>query len=103
MSVPAYNQHDLGDLVKVSAVFKNAETQVALDPEVVKLSVRPPSGTVTTYTYLDDATITKSSTGNYAANIDANEAGRWSYRWWSTGNGQAAEESFFEVLAAQSV
>lgn len=97
------NSHDLGDLVRVSAVFSDVETSAALDPGVVNLSVKTPAAVVTTYVYGTDPEIVKDSVGNYHADIDANEAGTWHYRWWSTGNGQAAEEQSYTVVAAEAV
>jgi hypothetical protein len=98
----AYNTWDLGDKVRVSAPFTLVSSGGAVDPDVVKLSVQPPSGTVTTYTYGVGATIVKDSAGNYHADIDANEEGTWYYRWFSTGNGQAAKEMRFVVREAQT-
>jgi len=99
----AENKHDLGDLVKVTGTFTDPDNgDAVIDPTVVKLSYRNPAGTVTTWTY-GGGEITKDSTGNYSANIDANVAGRWFYRWWSTGTGAAAEEKSFNVLAAKAV
>lgn len=83
--------YDIGDLAKVSAAFTNA-AGAAIDPTVVKLTVKKPDGTLTTYTYGVGDTIVKDSTGNYHANIDLTLAGTWRYRWFSTGTGQAAEE-----------
>ena len=98
----AQNIHDLGDLVRVEAEFRNALTGAALDPTAVFLSVREPDGTVTTYTY-GGAEITQDSTGIYHALIDVDQAGVWRYRWWSTGSGQAAEEKVFKVRQAHAV
>lgn len=99
----AHNIHDLGDLVRVSAPFTLVSSGAAVDPDAVKLSVKNPSDEVTTYVYGTDAEIVKDSTGNYHADIDADETGTWHYRWWSTGNGQAAQEKLFEVRAAEAV
>lgn len=98
-----HNTHDYGDLVRVSAEFRDAETEALIDPTAVKLSVRNPSGTVTTYTYGDDDALLRTETGKYEQDVSADEAGRWYYRWWSTGDGQAAEERSFEVRPAQAV
>jgi hypothetical protein len=92
--------HHLGDLVKLSATFLDAETGLALDPDVVKLSVKPPDpATTTTHTY-GASSIVKDAVGEYHFNQDANADGTWYYRWWSTGNGQAAEEKKFKVVDA---
>jgi len=98
----ANNIYDLGDKVRAKALFSDAVLQAVIDPDVVKLSVKNPAGNVTTYTY-GVSTIQRNATGDYYADLDANAAGTWYYRWWSTGTGQAAEENRFEVKAANAV
>jgi hypothetical protein len=99
-----YNTHARGQLVRVRGTFRDPENANAvIDPSVVKLSIKNPAGTVTTYTYGTGDTIVKDSTGKYKAEIDANAAGEWHYRWWSTGTAQAAEEGKFQVSEAEAV
>ena len=86
-----------GTLVTVQGTFKDSAGAVQ-DPTVVKLTVREPSETETTYIYLTDALVTKTSTGIYAANLDTTlKRGLWIYTWWSTGTGQAdsGEQEFY--------
>lgn len=93
-----FNIHDLGDLVRVTAAFTDPDDDdSAFDPDSVRLSVREPDGTVTTYVYGVDALIEKDSVGNYYADIDAEAPGVWYYHWHSTGDGQAASEKRFQV------
>jgi len=92
---------DLGNLVRVRVKFTDLDGD-SIDPDVVKLSHRDPSGNVSHNTYGVEA-ITKETTGVYYFDIDADEAGVWYYRWWSTGAGQAAAEQSFTVQAAQAV
>jgi hypothetical protein len=101
----SFNRHDLGDLVRVStgeAGFTVAVTGDTLDPDAVFLSVRSPSGLMS-YEYGVGDVIVKDGVGKYHADIDADEPGVWFYRWWSTGNGQAANEGRFEVKEAHAV
>ncbi len=98
-----FNIYDLGDLVKVSATFKNADTAGVIDPDVINLSVRTPAGAITTYTHGVDANLTQDDVGQYYAMINANQAGYWFYRWWSAGFGQTAKEKEFKVRTAQAV
>lgn len=97
------NVYDIGDLVDLRAYFTQPSDGVALDPTTVNLSVRRPSGEVTTYTYSDDVQLAKASTGEYYAQITVDEEGIWYYRWWSSGVGQAAEEDSFEVRGAMAL
>ena len=101
-----FNKYDLGDLVLVRGTFTDFDSEDPLDPTTVKLSVRDPSGNVETYIYESlgtGNTLDKESTGVYSKEIDCDEAGDWFYRWFSTGNGQAAKERHFEVLPARAV
>jgi uncharacterized protein YfaS (alpha-2-macroglobulin family) len=84
-----------GSSVRVSGTFRNTDTQALQDPDVVKLDLTTPAGVLTTYTY--PTGITKAGTGQYYATVDANADGNWTYRWYSTGTGQAAEESIFYI------
>ena len=99
----ANNIHDLGDLVRVSATFKDAETEDELDPTEVSLSVCTPDGEVVTYVYDTDAEVVKEDVGMYYADLDANQTGTWFYRWWSTGTGQASEEGRFTVRGLNAI
>jgi hypothetical protein len=79
----------------VSATFQvgGADT----DPTTITVLHRNPSGTLTTWVYGTDAEVVKNATGQYHADIDIDEAGRWWYRWVGTGTAQAAEESSFLI------
>lgn len=86
-----------GKLVRSSAAFTNS-AGTALDPTAVKVKVRTPAKVVTEYVYGTDAAVVKASTGNYHIDIDASLSGFYYTYWYSTGTGQAAEESSFEVI-----
>jgi hypothetical protein len=88
--------YDNGDLVRCSAIFTNS-SGTATDPSVVRFQVRNPAGTVTPYLYGTDIQLVKDSTGNYHVDVDASSDGLWSYRFYSTGSGQAAAEANFIV------
>lgn len=90
------NVYDVGDLVRVTGAFTNS-AGTALDPAVVKFKFTNPAGVTTTYTFGTDAQLVKDSTGNYHVDLDASVKGTFRYRWFSTGNGQAAGEHKFFV------
>lgn len=96
MTQTVFNRYHLGDSVRAAGAFTNS-AGTAVDPTVVKLSFRDPSGNETTYIYGTDAQLVRDSAGNYHVDINADEAGIWYYRWWSTGTGQAAEAVKFIV------
>jgi hypothetical protein len=92
--------YDKGDLVRCSAAFTNS-AGTAIDPTAVLFKVKDPSGNITSYTYVTDAELVKDSTGNYHVDVDADEVGKWYYRFYSTGTGQAAGDSDFTILETQ--
>ena len=91
-----------GELVRVRAIFKT-QAGVLIDPNIVNLSHRDPFPTTRILVYLTDVEVIRDSEGNYHVDIDANLPGLWTYRWWSTGLGQAAVERTFNVTAAVAV
>lgn len=93
------NVYDVGDTAKLAGTFTNPDNNNALfDPSVVKLSVKTPSGTVTTYTYNTDVLLVRDSIGSYSYLLELDTAGTYYYRWWSTGP-KTAEWSRFRVRA----
>lgn len=103
MELQEFNSYDFGDLVYVKGEFTDKDTGDPLDPTTISITVRSPSGVITTYLYLTDSEVVRDSTGIYHAAIDATESGMWYYRWWSTGSGQASDEQRYEVLEALAV
>jgi len=93
------NVYIVGRLVRIHAAFTTA-AGAFIDPEIVMLTYKNPSGIETTLTYPTDAALVKDSVGNYHVDIDANVAGMWYVRGHSTGLGQTAEESQFLILAS---
>lgn len=83
--------YDRGDLVRLTGTFRDAAGALQ-DPTTVTLKYQTPSGATTTLVYLTDAALNKSSTGIYYADISLTEDGIWTYRYESTGTGQAAGE-----------
>lgn len=92
--------YDKGDLVRLSGSFTD-ENGVAQDPSVVVCQYKDPSGNTTTYTYGEDDELVRDSAGNYHVDVDADEIGVWSYRFYSTGSGQAAAEQQFSVKRSE--
>jgi len=92
------NVYDVGDLVRVSAVFKNA-AGVDTDPTTVSFKFRKPDGTVTTWA-VTAGQIVKDSTGNYHADLAVTNAGEWRHRFIGTGTVTAVEENSFLVKSS---
>lgn len=85
-----------GDKVRCVGVIEDA-AGTDTDPSVVKFTYRTPSGVVTTLTHGVEAALEKDSPGNYHVDIPADEPGIYSYRFYSTGSGQAASRGQFRV------
>lgn len=81
--------YHVGDKITIYGTWTNA-AGVATDPGSIFAKYKDPAGTVTTYTYSVDAELVKDSAGIYHVDIDADEAGMWYYRFYSTGSGQAS-------------
>ena len=91
------NTYDVGDLVRCSVSFKTADG-APRDPTVVKFEWKKPSANNhTEYTYGTDAELVKDGVGNYHVDLSATEAGGWLYRFYATGSGQCAGESYYNV------
>lgn len=88
--------YDYGDLVHCRGVFTTS-AGVATDPTAVLFDYKTPAGVKTTLTYGVDASLVKSATGDYYVDVNANAAGTWYYRFYSTGTGQSASEDSFCV------
>lgn len=85
------NSYVVGDLVRVSAVFKVGSTLT--NPGAVTVTVTKPDGTTST------PTVTNDSTGNYHADIDTTSGrqGVWKYAFSGTNPAQAANYTTFWV------
>jgi hypothetical protein len=88
--------YDIGDVVELEATFTNTSGG-GVDPTAVKLTVRQPDGTETTYTYGVDSGVTSPSAGLYRFSLSLTAAGRWYYRWQGIGLAAAAEFTEFRV------
>jgi hypothetical protein len=91
----APNLYSVGDVIRVSVAFTSAG--VAVDPSVVTVTVREPTGSRTPYTYGIGASVVRDSQGNYHLDHTVKTAGFHWYRWLSTGVGAAAAEQAFNV------
>lgn len=91
------NVYTIGALVTLSASFSEVVGGAPLDPDDVFLDVTNPSNVTTTYEYGVDPEIVNDAEGEYHADISADAVGTWTYRWYSTGEGQAAKRKTFEV------
>ena len=87
------NAYDIGDLVRCVGTFATAGANV--NPAAVTCKIKSPTGTVTTLIYGTDAALVRDATGVYHVDVSVTEAGEYTYRFSSTGTGQAAAEQNF--------
>jgi len=86
--------HDIGDLRRLTVTFTNLAGTIT-DPTAVTFSIRDPAGVITTYVYLTDAALVKSTTGVYYVDYAITLPGRHAYRWVGTGAVETAEMGEF--------
>lgn len=65
-----------------------------IDPTTVVFKTIDPAGGEESYTYGTDSELTRINTGDYAADITPDSAGRWLFRWETTGGAIALEGDF---------
>lgn len=94
--MPETNTHDIGDIVQVKAIFRNQAGDLT-DPTTIRLKIRRPDKTTSTYTYLTDPEVQRESLGVFISNLDIDQAGVWVYRWEGEGPVKAAEEHAFDI------
>lgn len=95
---------DRGELIQTEVEFVESDGGGVVDPSSVYLSIRSPDGELVTRTYdPDSGDIIRDDVGQYHATIDADQSGLWVVRWWSSGDGQSAEERRFMVRDALAV
>jgi hypothetical protein len=86
-----------GTQIDLTINLQNA-AEADVDPATLTFKLMSPDGVETTYVYGTDAEITKQSVGDYTARITPDKAGRWHYRWITTGSGTVlASEGDFLV------
>jgi hypothetical protein len=85
----------IGTQLRLEGCFEDSSGSL-VDPDTIKFLTYSPSGAKATYTFGTDSEVAKVSTGIFAADIEPDEAGRWHYRWKTTGTGTtiAFEGSF---------
>ncbi len=92
-----------GDLYRVKCKFRDPDTVSQSNPEgtlisptTVVLSVKDPAGVITT------PAVTMEAVGIYRVIVSITQSGTWTFRWASTGTGQAATPDF-NIVAEPSV
>ncbi len=86
-----------GSEIDLTASFTDQNGN-AVDPDTVKLRLMSPERTETLFTYGSSTELTRPDAGHYVCVVKPNKAGRWWYRWETTGtNTVLANEGDFLV------
>ena len=88
--------YDKGDLVRLSAIFRDSAGVLA-DPTAVTLQIRNPGWVDVMYTYGVGTAIVQDSAGLYHLDYAITTSGRHFYRWVGTGTVSTTEETSFYV------
>lgn len=88
-------EYDEGNVLRVTGTFTLNGS--VTDPTDVFLEFKKPGAVAVEYEYGVDVELVKSSTGVYYVDLDLDTPGRWLYRFFSTGTGQAARPRSFYV------
>jgi hypothetical protein len=79
--------YEIDTLVRVAAAFTTVSGSIPTDPTDIKLYVKPPTGGITSYTFLLSQVV-KDSTGMYHYDLLISAIGVWTYKWQGTGVAQ---------------
>lgn len=90
------NSYLIGNAVRVSCAFTDA-AGIASDPADVVLLVREPGAVSNAIHAVAEGFLKKVAPGRYTADIAADKAGEWLYRFEGTGGLTAAEDGRFTV------
>lgn len=90
-----------GTTIRIPVTFQNDEDE-DIDPDTVTFKlISHESGQQFTYVFGTDDELQKTSTGDFYVDVTPTEAGRYTYRWETTGTNQLlATEGNFVVQAS---
>lgn len=95
---PPLTTYEYGAQPVLLATIVDPETGAPVSPTTVVVKVRPPDGTVVTYTSLSSPAVTNPAIGTFRIVLPAvTQAGDWYYRFESSGSVVDANESRFFV------
>lgn len=86
--------NDVGDVVKITVTVTDS-SGTATDPSTLVVKVKPPAAAATSYTYLTDSELTKTSTGVYVLAYPATVSGWHNVRAITTGDAGAEPGRFY--------
>ena len=92
--LPTATTYDIGDLVFLTVAV--SVDGVPTDPTALAIDVMAPDGTVTHATLAGGGVI-RDAVGAYTYPLAPTDDGRWRFKWWASGNVQAAEQGAFRV------
>lgn len=94
----APGRHYVNAPISITANFKDSSGN-DLDPTTVTFKTVDPSRLAASYVYGTDDEVVREDAGDYTATVTPDKAGRWFYRWESTGGVIASEGDFLVQLS----
>jgi MarR-like DNA-binding transcriptional regulator SgrR of sgrS sRNA len=94
--------YDIGDTRRLQTTFKGIDG-VNADPTTVTFELQKPDGTLTTYIYLTDAELVKSTTGIYYVDWPFTVSGRHKVHWNGTGAVATAEPTEIHIRRKEAL
>jgi hypothetical protein len=93
------NAFTIGEIIHCSAEFKAYINSILtlVDPDHVYFKFKRPGLDPVTYEYGVNTQLKRSEAGKYYVDLDAVVAGEWYFKFYSTGDNQAAQQGSFEV------
>lgn len=91
----------VGNLIRCEGTFENEDGDFIDPTGTVLFKFKNPAGAITTYVYLTDVQLIRDSTGHFHVDVNIDTHGMWWYRFQSTGDGKAADETSFSVLRSE--
>lgn len=90
----------VGDVAYISLALSDLSGAPA-DPGALRLRVKAPDGTLSTYTYGGGPQIVRDGTGIYHAEVALDAAGAWHFRWESDAPNPGAAEGALVARASR--
>lgn len=90
----------LNNRCEIAVRFIRVSDGSLVDPSTVRLKVRDPGMSITTYTH-PNAQITKDGTGLYHSSILFDRPGRWLIRWEGLSTNEVSEETMIQVQGSE--
>ncbi len=91
------NTYDIGDMVSMTASFKDSSGSMFVDPTTLTFTLLKPDKSTVQYVYGTNAELIRDALGKYRVDYVPTVSGNYHYRFAGTGSAQVADEGYFTV------